>query len=294
MTNDKMDLSHVSEKFHEIVHLPNEHRAGFINNHRWIAYPAAKRVIDELNALVSYPRQTRMPSMLIIGKPNNGKSSILEKFEELNPPSDENSAEDDLIIPVMKVEASRADAKFLYIEILSKLWAPFLPTQTLAVLRYQAVNIMRDKKLKVLMIDEFHSLISGTRAQQQEVLREIRYLSNTLHLSIVGAGTSSAVNVTKHDAQYTSRFTTIELPTWSLNQDYLRLLLSFEQGLPLRKPSNLATPEKAKAILSKSEGVLGNIHAIIKRSAIEAIRSGSESITMEIINKQPWQILRGK
>ena len=152
MTDDQMDLSHVSEKFREIVHLPDEHRAGFINNHRWIAYPTAKRVIDELNALVTYPRQTRMPSLLIIGKPNNGKSSILEKFEELNPPSDENAADDDLIIPVMKVEASDGREVSLFLYNL-KTKGPILTHKKIGpALRFHTLKRREDQKEKCLYL----------------------------------------------------------------------------------------------------------------------------------------------
>ena len=51
----------------------------------------------------------------------------------------------------------------------------------------------------------------------------------------------------------------------------MRLLTSFEALLPLKKPSNLVEDRIAMKILSLSEGTIGEISTILKKSAIQAI-----------------------
>lgn len=56
-----------------------------------------------------------------------------------------------------------------------------------------------------------------------------------------------------------------------MGEEYLRLLTSFEALLPLKKPSNLVEDRIAMKILSLSEGTIGEISTILKKSAIQAI-----------------------
>lgn len=52
-------------------------------------------------------------------------------------------------------------------------------------------------------------------------------------------GTSEAPVAFQSDAQMSSRFTLFEIPRWTENDDFRRLLRTFEQALPLRRPSDL-------------------------------------------------------
>ena len=56
-----------------------------------------------------------------------------------------------------------------------------------------------------------------------------------------------------------------------------------EAVLPLRKPSHLADSPLAGRILSASEGVLGEMIAIIIRAAVRAVDTGTEAISTRMI-----------
>lgn len=262
-----------------------------IKDFRWIGYTVATNLINELDDLLNYPKQTRMPSLLIVGKPNNGKSSILERFYSLKvtePSQEDDGTEESVPLPIVKVQASKPDPKHLYIEILEQFWTPYRATQTLVVLRQQAIKIMRDCHVQMLVIDEFHSMLTGSATQQREMLNEIKYITNILKIPVVGAGTQEAIRVLHTDPQHSSRFDLATLPVWKFDKAFLQLLLSFEMGLPLRKPSNLVEKEKAKLILSISQGLIGNMHALLKRCAIAAIKDGRESIDLELLSEHKW------
>jgi len=61
------------------------------------------------------------------------------------------------------------------------------------------------------------------------------------------------------------------LHRWTMSEDYLRLLASFEKVIPLEHRSELLQPAMAIKILSLSEGTIGEISAPICRAAIAAI-----------------------
>jgi hypothetical protein len=64
-----------------------------------------------------------------------------------------------------------------------------------------------------------------------------------------------------------------------MNEDYLRLLASFEPALRLQRPSNLIDPVLATKILTLSGGTIGEISTLLTRAASRAIDDGSECIT---------------
>ena len=54
-----------------------------------------------------------------------------------------------------------------------------------------------------------------------------------------------------------------------MNNEYGDLLESFERRLPSRKPSNLrGDPALAQKVLWMSEGILGEIHEVLKRATL--------------------------
>jgi hypothetical protein len=80
------------------------------------------------------------------------------------------------------------------------------------------------------------------------------------------------------------------LPRWSIGSGlkpetdpYLQLLASFECMLPLKHRSNLTEPTLALKVLSMSEGLIGEISAVLTKAAVEAITSGKERIDLRVL-----------
>ena len=65
----------------------NEARIRHIRSERWITYPRAETALLQLEDLLTFPKRTRMPNMLLVGATNNGKTMILEKFRRAHPPT---------------------------------------------------------------------------------------------------------------------------------------------------------------------------------------------------------------
>lgn len=219
---------------------------------------------------------------------NNGKTTIIRRFFELCGKGYVNE-EADAVKPIILAEAPpSADEKSLYISILERFVTPYRATDPVSKLRYQVIHLFRICHVRMLIIDEFHSLLTGTAIKQREVMNAIKLLCNELAIPIVGVGTREAVRVLHTDPQHASRFDVIGLPVWELNQDFQRLLADFEKILPLKKPSRLHQPLLATTLHTISQGNIGNMHRLLVECAKNAIENGIEQICKEIIEQNAW------
>jgi hypothetical protein len=109
-----------------------------------------------------------------------------------------------------------------------------------------------------------------------------------LQIPLVGLGTPEALHAIQADPQLANRFTPVVLPPWRRDREFLRLLASFEQILPLRRPSRLIAEPLARTLLALSEGSLGDLVALLTAAAIAAIRSGVEQITAQVLAELDW------
>jgi hypothetical protein len=280
---------HLSKSARETAKLPDDQRILAIKTGAWITYTRAKQLLDQMEDLFDHPRIVRMPNMLIVGPSNNGKTQILRRFEDNHKP-DPNPDGDYSIVPVLFVEApSRPDIGAFYDKILEAVWQPYSIRAKEPDKEREVKKVLRSIQLKVLMIDEIQHIIAGSQTKQREFRNSLKSLGNELQISIICAGVNEAFNAFNTDEQLSNRFEPELLPKWSLNNEYGDLLESFERRLPLKTPSNLrGNPAIAQKVLWMSEGILGEIHEVLKRSAILAIKNKSEQITLDILEKIRW------
>jgi hypothetical protein len=279
---------HLHPDFRHVLGLTDKGRLDFIDQNRWIGYPVASQIIETLRALMEKPSRPRMPNLLIVGEPNNGKTTLVSRFMKLH---GEGHIEDDSvpIKPVVTAEAPpSADEKGLYISILERFFAPYRATDSTHKLRYQVVHQFRSCRTRLLIIDEFHSMLTGSAIKQREVMNAIKALCNELAIPVVGVGTREAVRILHTDPQHASRFDVVTLPLWQLDPGFQRLLANFESVLPLKKPSRLSAPELATALHAMSGGNMGDLHRLLDECTKVAITSGKEMIDLEIVQRLKW------
>lgn len=283
-----MNFEHIHADFRHVMALSDKERLEFLDQKRWIGYKDAQFIIDTLQGLLHKPARLRMPNLLIVGDSNNGKSSLIDRFFELcgKPYVNEDS---DPVKPIIIAESPpNPDEKGLYISILEQFYAPYNSRDTPARLRYQVIHQFRSCKTRMLIVDEFHSLLTGTAIKQREVMNAIKLLCNELMIPIVGVGTRDAVRILHTDPQHASRFDMVTLPNWKLDKDFQRLLVGFEKVLPLKLPSRIHEPDKATLFHTISDGNLGNLHRLLVECATEAIKLGKETIDLDIIKSKSW------
>jgi hypothetical protein len=103
-----MTAAHLAPEAHAVLELSDEQRIAFLAEDRWIDYPRARKVLQELERLLACPRRTRMPSLLIHGESNIGKSMIIQKFLRDHPQREFNHDTGMLQLDVLAVEMPSA------------------------------------------------------------------------------------------------------------------------------------------------------------------------------------------
>lgn len=256
-----------------------------IRTDRWIGYARAEAVLAALEDLLSFPTRTRMPNLLLVGPTNNGKTMIVEKFRRAHPGTAAADSEDGVaLLPVVKVQMPPGpDEGRFFGAILHALGMPFSPRDRIATKQDTAVRVMQAMGARMLVIDELHNVLSGSAMQQRRLLNLLRWLGNELRIPLVGVGTAEALRAIRSDDQLVNRFEPHPLPLWSDDEEYRRLLSTLEAVLPLREPSHLADSALAGRILSASEGVLGEMIAVVIRAAVRAVETGAEAISTRMI-----------
>lgn len=278
-------FTHLAPSVRAAAGLSNAERSNLIRQERWIGYGRAKRALKELQDLADYPKRDRMPNMLLFGATNNGKTKIIRRFTSLHP------AQTDVSkglreTPVVMVEMSpQPGLSRLYGSLLDAIGAPYRRTSRFDALEPLALEMLRLVRTKVLIIDELHNLMACNALQQRQVLNQLKYLGNQLKIPLVGVGTEEAWSAIKSDPQMANRFQPFHLPVWGEGDEFLQLMMTFGQLLPLRKPSELANEQIARLVLAQSDGSIGSITRLMEKAAIWAIESGEERITSELLAK---------
>ena len=277
-------LDHLQAPSRVLAELSAQERIAWIRQDRWIQYPRAQRILEQLADLVDYPPRDRMPCLVIFGSTGMGKTRVVQKFLR------DNRAHFDRRLgrtrtPVVSIQMPPTpNERDLYEEILSAMGGVFSHGTSVTILRHRIRTLARQLEVRMLIIDEIHSLLAGTFREQRVILNAIRFLANDLRIPLVCLGTEEANQALMTDQQLADRFAAAELPTWENDAYFEQLLLSFESILPLRLPSELRDPKIHQRILSLTEGVLGRICKLIETAAIEAIRSGEERIALALLN----------
>jgi len=282
------DVKHLTVKAKSRLKLSDEARIDYIRKPRWFGYDKAKEIINKLEELLTYPPKHRMPNLLLVGDTNNGKTAIINKFAERHPRDDNRSGES-IIAPVLIVEVRPVpDETSLYNAILKEINAPHRERGDIDQKRHQVIDLSSVIRLRILILDELHNMLAGNLNKQSGFRNTIKFLGNKLEIPIVGVGTREAFQAIQTDEQLANRFEPIYLPRWGVGDEYLKLLSTFEAVLPLWRPSNLEETSLALKILSMSEGLIGEITAILEKAAIKAIKIGSESINVKVLDSIQW------
>ena len=281
MEHSADDLSHLRPSAQELTRLPAPERIQRIRADRWIGYTSALDALSRLETLYNWPSKQRMPNLLLIGPTNNGKSMIVERFRRQHPPS---SSADQEHIPVLCVQMpSEPSVARFYVALLAALGAPLRLHQRLPELEQLALSLLRSVGVRMLVIDELHNLLAGQSNNRREFLNLLRFLGNELRIPLVGVGTRDAYLAIRSDDQLENRFAPIVLPLWEVNDETCSLLASFAASFPLKRPSQIASHDMARYLLTRSEGTIGELVQLLITAAVVAVDSGEEAINQRTL-----------
>lgn len=279
------DYPHLHDSVRALLTESDESRIRRIRADRWVGYARADAALSAFEELLTFPKRTRMPNLLLCGPTNNGKSMVLEKFRRSHPPvAADVTSEGVASIPVLKIQMPPCpDERRFFGAILDALALPHGASESVSRRQDSALRHMQSTGVSLLIIDEAHNLLAGAQVQQRRMLNLLRWLGNELQIPIIAAGTAESLHAIQSDDQLANRFEPIALPRWGYSEEFRELLRTLEALLPLRRPSNLAKPALAQKVLAAAEGILGEVVAILTRAAVRAVTTGTEAITVEVI-----------
>lgn len=270
---------------------PDDERIAYAQQDKWVGYPFAKALLDKMVRLLSAPRTIRVKSMIVVGDPNAGKTTIKLRFLNLNPPVDSENG-DRTIFSVLHIEAnSKADPIAFCKRILDALGVPYGKKDSFECLSKQVLDVLRETSVRMIVIDEFHNFLVGRQDMKDALRNTMRTISNELRISFLAFGVPSALQFIAEENQMSSRFKRAVIPRWDTVNNmktFQQLLASLESTLPLRKASNLHQKGLVEKLINMSEGILGEVVDILEEATIMAIEEGDEQITPALLDSLGW------
>jgi DNA polymerase III delta prime subunit len=284
--HDEDGLTHLLPVHRPYALLAAAERVDWIRQERWIQYTRAEEVLVRLGELLAYPPRDRMPALLLFGATGMGKTRIVHRFvREHGSRFEPQRGTTQLPVVALQMPPSPQERDF-YEELLTAMDAAVLAKLSVGHLRQRVRVLARQLGLRMLIIDEIHSMLSGTFREQRIFLNALRFLANDLRLPLVCVGTPEAKQALLTDQQLADRFEARELPAWRDDATFHQFLASFGASLPLRQASGLREVGLRKRILSLSEGITVRICRLLEEAAVQAILSGRERIELETLSEE--------
>ena len=276
------ELGHLLPEIAALIGRSVEERIWFARQDTWIGYARADEALAAMRDLMEQPQQRRRRGMLLAGRANNGKSTLLARFRDDHPVTARENGEAECPVVVMEMP-TKADESLFWSRLLVALGIPHRDNDPVLRKKNQAVAILSRIGCRVLVIDEVHNVLLGHAAQQRQLLAVLKSLVNELWLPLVVAGTPDAIRAVGTDGQLSTRFKAFGLPRWELNREFLQLLVSLEAVLPLAEPSGLASRELAMKLFELSSGTIGGVVDTLKDAATLALRERRERIDLALL-----------
>lgn len=168
------DLSHLQLAYRPHALLAEEDRLQWIGQDRWINYAHADRVLARLTELLFFPPRNRMPCLLLFGATGMGKTHIIEKFRRDHRSSfDEPSGRTRQPVAYLQMPPAPNEKDF-YEELLLGLGTALPSGLSVTSLRHRARILARQLEVRMLVIDEIHSMLAGTFREQRILLNALR------------------------------------------------------------------------------------------------------------------------
>ncbi len=270
---------HLLEHVRPFLDRTLDDRAAYIQAPRWIGHRIAMHAHERLDDLLARPPALRTRGMMLVGPYANGKTMIAERFaiKHLR------NADTQRVWVVQTREG--AGLAHFYASILQALRAPTGNGRDVGRKGEQIDHLFGALKPRILIFDEFHNALRGRVRDVEAVFAFLRRIGRQFDISPVLIGEVAVYDFINETSEMASRFDLHAVPRWQYDEDFLTLLDSLESALPLARASDLSNEPLAKTIFRLSEGLIGEIVAIVSAAAVTALRSGAEQITKSDIEE---------
>ena len=266
-------VDHLLDHVRPVLDRSMEERIAYIQAPRWIGHHVTIQAHERLAELLSRPPALRTRGLMLVGPYANGKTMIAERFavEHLR------TAEQQRVWVVQTREG--AGLTHFYGSILQALRAPVGNGRDVGRKAEQIDHLLDRVKPRILIFDEFHNALRGRSRDVEAVLAFLRRIGRQFDISPVLIGEVAVFDFVNATSEMASRFDLHAVPRWQYGEEFFALLDSLEASMPLARASDLSNEPLAREIFQLSEGLIGEIVAIVTTAAAAAARSGAERIT---------------
>ena len=252
---------------------------------KWVSYARANEALARMEHLLRHPPCGRMPSMLLYGDSDIGKTMVVDKFVRDHPNiCNEFGEVESRKVLRLQMPSKPNDGK-LYAQIIEGLGhtAPFSSRgMNLEIL---GLRLLHRHPPLMMIVDEVHHLLAGTVREQRQSLNQLKFLSNELRMPVVALGTSEALYAMQADPQIASRFEPFALPRWRESAGLREFVVSFGRLLPLHLPSPFGDKDMVQKLMAYSGGLTGRITTLLAQAAELAIRQKTECISLDLLDQ---------
>lgn len=191
-------------------------------------------------------------------------------------------------VPVMYVEVPPgSNAKSLLKEFAEFFGLSVTTRDTASDLRTKVVAAIRNARTQLIVVDELQNL-DGRASGLGESVDLLKGLHNDVSATFLYCGidvTNSALMSGSRGQQLSSRFTVLELKPYLFDDEWRRLIYSFEIKMALRDHPKGTLDKHAEYIYQRTGGSIGSLGRLLTGTAIELIESGAkvERLDREIL-----------
>jgi hypothetical protein len=279
---------HLDEQTRPWIGASTEERIRYIQRDRFILSHPLETVLDVLEDFVRRPASIRPPCLALVGDAGSGKSTLMREFQRRH----EESLDPGTRIAVYCVADAYPELRILQQALMTALDIP----APLSIHRQRWVaddlihRALADRGTRLVIIDEAQHLLNLPRRERASQWDWIKWVSTANRVSVACCGISGFESLIRAEAQLETRFTLAYLPRWGVGPMFAQFLEAYERSLPLKRPSGLATLAMQQALLTESgykqrlAGITHGIKQVLESAAIEAIRSGTERITIPTLS----------
>jgi hypothetical protein len=281
MTDTTIDVSHVRQSRQHLLNLTKEERLMICLQDVFIEYPNSQAILNAMHYMLRTENKVQAPCMLVWGSGGYGKTSIINKIKEVN-----KNEKHKLVFMSFRQNPNNYNFRELLLEAfgmeVTKKFSGYNASKEFA-------RTVERNNIKGIVIDEIHDAVTLSTMQQKINLSLLKNLSgDQYNLSVFAFGVDKASEALRLDPQLERRYLQWPLEKWKLNEEFRGFIAAYERTLPLKQPSHLHSKELATAILKQADGVMDNVVKIIQVCAAEAVSSGIEKITIELITNAPF------
>lgn len=259
-------------------------RIRYIQEDQWFETPDAMRLLDQLKLLMMHPPKVRPKCMLVLSKPGMGKTAIIHRFCEQHSAASVGKRNKSTT-PVVRIEMPEpADRRTLLEAFLDALDAP-RPDLPYRQLQSYLIRQYSNHQVQLALVDEAQRIALVGNDAAKHCCELLRWLSNVTRRPVVVFANPEVLPHFQQYPQLSSRFKPIELPTWTLNNDFQSLVKTQLLHLPLREPwdPNILKREGLEVILERSGRTTDGVLSLLKDAATDVLSDGRECLTLDDI-----------